>query len=570
MLREWKDGYLDKLRKCAEELFNRNMPVLTEEKFALTEKTGNRIIYEEAYFARRKYMAVFGTLAICDTLNRHRYLLRLEDILNEICEEECWALPAHVDRESDEDWRVYVDLFASETAEAFAEIIYYLGNELSGELVAKMRCCISKRVMQPYLEREPYDSWERSDMNWNAVCNGCIGIIALYLMDSDKDKQRSIIGRVCENLKFFIDGYADDGTCYEGLGYFSYGFYYYLAFMTLLSERREYRTDVYLSDKCRKIAQFQQKCYFPSGVTLSFSDGYIHDRFHMGLTCCMMELYEGVEMPNISMAADFDYDGCYRFLMIFRDYQWTERYIAESEESVVSETDIGKCIDLPEAQWGICHASSGGGMACKGGNNDEPHNHNDIGNFFFLINSDMMFTDLGAGEYTKQYFSDERYDILCNNSFGHNVPIVNGEGQKEGRDFACDRFEYDGKGDYEISMGGAYDAGELKKLERRLNYDLENEVLSVEDTFESDGCLIEENLVTQQKVTIEENGALVESADHACRLLINDPVCKIRLKKEKHYNHEGEAEDVTRIMWQVADKTDKGVVPCRYKIEKVR
>ena len=48
-----------------------------------------------------------------------------------------------------------------------------------------------------------------------------------------------------------------------------------------------------------------------------------------------------------------------------------------------------------------------------------------------------MLTDLGAGEYTKEYFHDGRYRILCNNSFGHSVPVIDGEGQKEGGGIFC-------------------------------------------------------------------------------------------------------------------------------------
>lgn len=52
------------------------------------------------------------------------------------------------------------------------------------------------------------------------------------------------------------------------------------------------------------------------------------------------------------------------------------------------------------------------GIAFKGGNNDEPHNHNDIGSFLLTVEGEVFLTDLGCGEYTKEYFQpDTRYDI---------------------------------------------------------------------------------------------------------------------------------------------------------------
>ena len=71
-------------------------------------------------------------------------------------------------------------------------------------------------------------------------------------------------------------------------------------------------------------------------------------------------------------------------------------------------------------------------MAVKGGTNQEPHNHNDVGSFFYVLGSDMLLEDLGAGEYTADYFGEKRYHIFCNSSFSHNVPILCGMGQYAG------------------------------------------------------------------------------------------------------------------------------------------
>lgn len=62
-----------------------------EELFALYEKTGNRLIYEEVYFTRRKMLAVFGCLSILE--GKPEYLHKLEEVLDGICEEECWRCP---------------------------------------------------------------------------------------------------------------------------------------------------------------------------------------------------------------------------------------------------------------------------------------------------------------------------------------------------------------------------------------------------------------------------------------------------------------------------------------------
>ncbi|MFR6332585.1 MAG: hypothetical protein ACLUOI_29915 [Eisenbergiella sp.] len=79
-------------------------------------------------------------------------------------------------------------------------------------------------------------------------------------------------------------------------------------------------------------------------------------------------------------------------------------------------------------------------MAAKGGNNGESHNHNDV-KLPASGGDEMLLTDLGAGEYTRDYFSEKRYEILCNHSFGHSVPVIDGKGQKEGTEYACSHLK---------------------------------------------------------------------------------------------------------------------------------
>ena len=164
---------MEELRKLA-------MPEVTEELFALFETTGNRLKYEEVYFTHRKFLAVFGMAAY--VWKRKEDVAKLTEVLEEICGEECWALPAHVNRAKEKDWRITVDLFASETAQALAEFLGFVNEslpeeyKLPTELCAKVESEIERRVLTPFFSSEPnYGCWECADHNWNAVCAGSIG-----------------------------------------------------------------------------------------------------------------------------------------------------------------------------------------------------------------------------------------------------------------------------------------------------------------------------------------------------------------------------------------------------------
>ena len=152
-LRTFLEQYMDCIRKNAGEMMDKAMPEADEELFSLFEKTGNRLRYEDVYFTRRKYLAVFGCLAILD--GGERYVKKLVEVLKGICDEECWALPAHVHRDSDPDWRVCVDLFASETGQALAEIISLAGDKLPEDVKQLVRENVFRRVMNPFLESTP-------------------------------------------------------------------------------------------------------------------------------------------------------------------------------------------------------------------------------------------------------------------------------------------------------------------------------------------------------------------------------------------------------------------------------
>lgn len=582
-LRTFLEQYMDCIRKNAGEMMDKAMPEADEELFSLFEKTGNRLRYEDVYFTRRKYLAVFGCLAILD--GGERYVKKLVEVLKGICDEECWALPAHVHRDSDPDWRVCVDLFASETGQALAEIISLAGDKLPEDVRQLVRENIFRRVMNPFLESTPpYRPWEGADHNWNAVCGGSIGCIGMYLMQDEPEKLNALLERLQASLTHYIGGFAEDGTCMEGLDYFSYGFAYYVGFAEMLQRYTNGKTNLLAQEKCHKIALFQQKCYFPSGRTLSFSDGSSYGNYQMGLTCYLAMRYPDMVIPPVSVARGFEGDSCFRFMCNLRDVLWTRDYLKEEEkkqaaangsgESGAAEggehakADEGNVMVLNAAQWNIAHGKSGGGMACKGGHNGEPHNHNDVGSFLYMLGDEMLLTDLGAGEYTRQYFGPERYQILCNNSFGHSVPILDGEGQKDGAEYGSSSFEADGRGGCEIHFAGAYGDNRVKELVRSFSYDPRTEVLEIEDELEAEGDVpLWENLVTQYRPEIRDGHVRIAGEKYACCVETQDLAGGFLVEEKKHFSHKGVLESVYCISWEVpAENGDPGVRKCRFRI----
>ena len=257
-LLEFSQKFREDLRKEARAMMAADMPQTTEALFALFEQTGNRLKYEKVYFTRRKILAILGLEAIARKLEGEQdaekgnatLYEKLEAVIRDICQEECWALPAHVNRK-EADWRITVDLFASETAQTLSEICDRLGDLLSAETRALVKEQVEERIFTPFFSHPvPYPKWEHGDSNWNAVCAGSIGSACLHLLKEPQEKNRldACIERICNALQNYVKGFTDDGTCIEGLGYFTYGMTYFVKFGMELREYSNGRLDLFKGD----------------------------------------------------------------------------------------------------------------------------------------------------------------------------------------------------------------------------------------------------------------------------------------------------------------------------------
>lgn len=635
-MREEQRAYIRDLYRQIQEaerqMRDKPMPELTREDFFLFHETGNRLVYENAYFGRRKYLTVYAILTLwSEELSRRgiieekiadstvrAYQERLEEIMVSICcEEQFWALPAHVDFEQIDlpETAHTIDLFAAETAQALSEIALRLYDRLSCETVTCAAREVIGRVLQPFASSSvPYSWWETDRCNWSAVCAGSVGMAAInidalnrrimeqYMPDNrDKDAltaldvllyrdgfqklppdwKKDCLNRACDALQCYLDGMEADGACTEGLGYYNYGMSFYAAFAEAYDtecgqEQNNVRGLMY-RDKCGQIAMFQQKCYFKSrvgkGISISFSDGSMHESYLPGLTAYLKHCYPQVQAPDDTLARPFDEDACYRYLTNERNISWLIKY-ADPEPVCDPDGDANPLTAylLPAAQWLICQDGNGNGFAAKGGNNDENHNHNDIGHFLCVYNGEMLLTDLGAGEYTRDYFSDKRYEILCNRSMGHSVPIINGAEQCAGAGYRADRFAWDEETHtLTISFAGAYPKGSVRELVRRIRMcdmpSADRQEMNIEETESQCKMQIElqdlfagsentksitENVVTEYEPVIQDGAVWIKGQQGQCRIWVeNCSDSAMKIIPCVHSDHAGNCQTIYRIVWEL-------------------
>jgi hypothetical protein len=123
-------------------------------------------------------------------------------------------------------------------------------------------------------------------------------------------------------------------------------------------------------------------------------------------------------------------------------------------------------------------------FAASAGHNRQSHNHNDVGTFNLYYDNMPVMIDVGVGTYTRQTFSDERYGIWTMQSGYHNVPIINGVMQKDGREYAA-REVVSRQGFFSADISGAYPA-EASVSRWVRSYKVKGESLEISDSFTLD------------------------------------------------------------------------------------
>ncbi|MFC6465293.1 heparinase II/III family protein [Marinilactibacillus sp. GCM10026970] len=447
-------------------------------EFNLFWENGNRSIYEKGYFERRKQLVYLGLLVI-DQPRNYSNKSKLEKLIISICNEFTWCLPAHVDkeREFDSEYKRYtLDLFACETAFTLMELSDLLKDSLPENLISLIRHSVAEKVLNPFLKEKW--NFEEFDNNWSAVCTGSIGIAALYFLEKDHPFLEKILTRVNTSMDIFLKGYGDDGACLEGLSYWQYGFRYFTYYIDCLNKlaKSEYY-ETLDQNKLKNIAMFQHKMYLFDRTVINVSDSPTELEPAHDIASYYKRLFPNdIKLPNKTIEVESLIDHCGRWAPMVRTLEWSE--INTSKIDTVESFEW-----LKDAQM-LVYKDETIQIVTKGGNNGEPHNHNDLGHFMIFYNNKPFCIDLGAPEYTKNYFNDKRYKTLQASSLGHSVPIINGHLQEGGIEFNSivkEIDQYKLKVIYDLTH--AYNDERLLCFQREIKLNPEDYSMRLKDHF---------------------------------------------------------------------------------------
>lgn len=267
----------------------------------------------------------------------------------------------------------------------------------------------------------------RPDSNWNAVCAGGLGLLALTMME-DAPEARDILNQVEQSIRPFMQHlHALDGGWPEGIGYWGYGMRY--AFLYLLSwERATGREHAAMRlAGVRRTLDFPLD-FSPHGVPCSFGDVnryWIHpvhyalaERFgredvirRLDALCeqtATVEHHRDTWPRNVELLAFHPRRRARppatqrRAVRRYRNLDWyrmSDRW--------------------PEPRLYV---------SIRGGTTEVPHGHLDLTSFHCVVRDEAILTSLGAIEYLDTTFGPRRWELYEMGSASKNMLMINGVG----------------------------------------------------------------------------------------------------------------------------------------------
>jgi hypothetical protein len=474
---------------------------------ARVHRDGNRDVWESVAFARQHRLSR-AAVAAALTLDES-WIDEVADGVVLLCEQSSWCWPAH-----DDSLRAngailatvtdpFLDLGAGEVAGQLAWIDQLLGAQLDARypgLRARMRHEARTRVLLPFLSRRDWH-WLGLDgdvHNWNPWIHGNVLVAALRFLDAptERAERARVVALVIEGIDRYATALPDDGAIDEGYAYWWNGACRALEALDILAHATGGALDADATiPSLGNTVSFPHRMHLGGAWYVNLADGQArppadqpwHALFRaarrMGDTAAEAHArsHQSVDTP-----AATELQGLGRLLCGITDPAWTAAGTGDSP----SEPPLPRDVWLASTQVFVGRQSAGTSagltVAAKGGNNDEHHNHNDVGSFIVASDGVPVIVDAGRPTYTLATFGPDRYSIWAMQSSWHSVPEVRGHPQAAGRRFmAADVVAHlaDDASSLSLDLASAYPSAGLESWHREVRLDRSEARVSIVDAW---------------------------------------------------------------------------------------
>lgn len=336
-----------------------------------------------------------------------------------------------------------------------------------------------------HCERKDKAWWfGKKDCNWNTVCAGGGGMLALAMHDELPEAARVLALAEASVRSYMRYLNATGGGWPEGVGYWNYGMYY--AFMYLLSwERATGRKHPLLGAPAVRATLSFPLDFSPNGVPSGFGDSnaWRPMPFHYAIAerlGCHGVLAALDRLDSIAGLRSSPWAGAAQLLLLHprrppgrvQEQRHVARLYRGQDWAILADR-------MPDP--GIY-------LSLRGGTTEVPHGHMDLTSFQCVVGDEQLISDLPAGEYLDTTFGPRRYELPEMTPGGKNVVLVNGVGVARPSSVKTEKLAVGGRPAFRIdateAMGRMLD-GPLMRFRGRLWVLLRSgSVLIV------DGCLL--------------------------------------------------------------------------------
>ncbi len=563
---------VEQITDTAAEYRNRDMPVLTDELYTEFSRTGSRQGFERAYFERRQMLGYTAVAALVDGREPvlDYYFTTLVSQLTTILDEESWALPAHVYNPTGRDPQ-YIDLFAAETAYTMAELCHVFATVIPTNLQRRILERLRSTIFQPYIEHADDYHFTHDTHNWNAVCHqGVLG--SALLIEPNSATVAQMLSVASDRLGCFLDGFTRDGGCTEGPGYWQYGFGRFSALNQLIERVTHNALSLFCDDeRIARIAQYPLHVILSNDYVANFSDCARRLEFAPWL---MQYLGYRLNVRALCEYATSTFDrACARKPFPsdpYADFFQLSRLLTVLPVSNANVRSAMADTYMPDLQILCAHRADSQGrlweLAAKAGHNAEHHNHNDCGSYLLNIAGTPIALELGAPEYTRDYFGPSRYSFLAARSTGHSVPIINGCEQAAGEEFRARVVKCDVTGHtllFATDLTECYPTGaDCSLLVREILLDAAAARLEITDRFVlSDTGMVESTLILADGAMSESSAGLLINIGTLRLTLTTGPECHVKTVERLLFRSvNGEETTVQRVIIGSTKAMKEGVL----------
>ena len=473
----------ERIIKDAEGYLEAEIPFMPLSLYREFFTIGNRANFEARFFKRRDMALTLAMAEYCE--GKGRFTDKLADVIWAILEESSWILPAHTVHSPSYPGtsvpevfgteRLHgIDLFSATTAAAMTAVYKYAGAAL--DTVSPLICErlvyeIKNRTIRPYVNT--IFSWSGAFggrvNNWNPwIISNVLYVTAL--LEEDTRVRTEVVRRSMNYLDNFTNGYHNDGGCDEGAGYWWHAGGSLWDSLELIYDMTGGNVNMLSHPLVRAIGEYVAKVNIHEKNFVNFADchgkigadGTMLMRYGRRCGSDMLVSFgatmRGIVKPTLNPSAP------YRSIKNMSTEILTE--FPPASAATHAYLDGLQVMVLRE------NRDTGVGMflAAKGGNNGESHNHNDVGSFIVYHDGRPVLIDVGVGQYTKQTFSNRRYELWFMQSNYHNLPTFGGIGEMQGEKYAANNVVYDEEnGTLSLDIEGAYpDAAEVEHYHRTI------------------------------------------------------------------------------------------------------